>query len=333
MRKNAFTTGTIDPDTHRAWFRKRLRDVGNCRLYVVETEEGLPVGHVRFERPHGPWEIHYVLDSRSRSQGLGSQPLEAAMRGLRGDTDEAVLFGPVNDANRISARLFEEPSFKPAKGSSRRALSLAVCSDRGSWINASVPELILGWLCDGHRVVWTHNADELQGGDLCFYLSYGRIVDAKVRSRYRHNLVVHASDLPHGRGWSPASWLILEGAEQIPVTLFEAVDDVDAGPIYLQDWISLEGTELSGEWRALLAAAMLKLARSFIEKYPSVLDDAREQSGVPTIYPRRRAKDSRLDEARSLADQFNALRIVDNESYPAFFVYKGKTFVIRVSRQ
>lgn len=333
VRKNAFTTGAIDPDTHRAWFRKRLRDLENCRLYVVETDEGLPVGQVRFDRPHESWDLHYVVDSRARTKNIGRQLVETAVRRLRWETDEAVLFGQIKGDHGVSERAAEDLGLKTGSCPSKQALSITVCSDRSSWINASLPDLLLGWLCDGHRVVWTHQADELPGGDLCFYLSYGRIVDAEVRSRYRHNLVVHASDLPHGRGWSPASWLILEGAEHIPVTLFEAVDHVDAGPIYLQDWISLEGTELSGEWRTLLAAATLQLARSFVDEYPRVLNGAREQSGVPTIYPRRRAQDSRLDEARSLADQFNALRVVDNESYPAFVVHKGKKFVIRIYRQ
>ena len=92
---------------------------------------------------------------------------------------------------------------------------------------------MLDWLADGHSVAWAHAANDLLGGDMCFYLSYGRIVDAQTRARYRNNLVVHESDLPKGRGWSPMSWQILEGAHRIPVTLLEAVDEVDAGPIYL----------------------------------------------------------------------------------------------------
>lgn len=191
-------------------------------------------------------------------------------------------------------------------------MSIAICSDATSWINAWIPELLLGWLAEGHDVAWVHAAEDLPGGDLCFYLSYGKIVGAATRARYRNNLVVHASDLPRGRGWSPASWLILEGADRIPVTLFEAVDDVDAGPIYLQEWIDLDGAELLDEWHAKLAVTTSNLARRFVAGYPRSSERAREQAGEPSFYSRRRARDSELASNRTLAEQFNLLRIVDN---------------------
>lgn len=43
------------------------------------------------------------------------------------------------------------------------------------------------------------------------------------------------------------TWQILEGASSIPITLFEAVADLDAGPIHLQQEITLHGHELVDE--------------------------------------------------------------------------------------
>ena len=40
------------------------------------------------------------------------------------------------------------------------------------------------------------------------------------------------------------TWQILEGASTIPITLFEAVADLDAGPIYLQQQIALMAMSL-----------------------------------------------------------------------------------------
>lgn len=209
-------------------------------------------------------------------------------------------------------------------------LCIAVCSDAASWINESIPELVFGWVAQGHRVVWAHKAGQLPGGALCFYLSYGRIVDPKTRARYQHNLVVHESDLPKGRGWAPMSWQILEGAQRIPVTLLEAVDAVDAGPIYLQDWIELRGYELNPEWRALQAEATNRICRRFVERYPDVLTEAREQIGAPSFYSKRGPEDSRLNPSETLASQFKLLRVVDNVRYPAFFEIDGEKFVVRI---
>ncbi|WP_253489886.1 hypothetical protein [Methanocalculus alkaliphilus] len=91
-------------------------------------------------------------------------------------------------------------------------------------MNAFIPELLINWTYDWHEVRWGHEAANLPEGDICFYLSYGKIINATLLSRHSNNLVVHASDLPRGRGWSPMTWKIIEGENDIPVTLFEAVN-------------------------------------------------------------------------------------------------------------
>jgi len=79
-------------------------------------------------------------------------------------------------------------------------LRISVCSDAGSWNSPYIPELLLDWLTDGHEVRWAHEATTLPDGDICFYLSYGNIVGPDLLRRHKNNLVVHASDLPKGRG-------------------------------------------------------------------------------------------------------------------------------------
>ena len=51
------------------------------------------------------------------------------------------------------------------------------------------------------------------------------------------------------------TWQIPEEVCSTPITLFEAVADLDAGPIHLQQQITLQGHELVGEWRVLQACA------------------------------------------------------------------------------
>ena len=146
--------------------------------------------------------------------------------------------------------------------------SIAICSDKTSWINASIPAFLLQWLAAGHQCAWSHDAGELSGGDLCFYLSYGKIVGKTVRSWFDHNLVVHASDLPNGRGWSPTSWMILEGATRVPVTLLEAADKVDAGKIYAQEWFELEPDDLIDDWQQKLSSVTGNLVvDSYVDSY------------------------------------------------------------------
>ena len=86
---------------------------------------------------------------------------------------------------------------------------------------------------------------------IVFILSYFKIIKEKFLTQHDHNLVVHESDLPRGRGWTPLFWQILEGKNTIPIVMFEATDKIDEGPIYFRDIIRLEGHELHDEIKSV----------------------------------------------------------------------------------
>ena len=127
------------------------------------------------------------------------------------------------------------------------------------------------------------------------------------------------------------TWQILEGASSIPmITLFEAVADLDAGSIYLQQKIALQGQELAEEWRVLLAQATLDLCLAWFDRHQEVVHAAQPQHGEASNYRRRRPIDSQLDPELSLAEQFNVLRVVDNQRYPAFFHWRGRRYILNI---
>lgn len=179
---------------------------------------------------------------------------------------------------------------------------ISVCSDAGSWINTSMPELLLGWLVEGHEVRWVPDAAALPEEDVCFYLSYGRVVGANLLARHTNNLVVHASDLPKGRVWSPLTWQILEGKGRISVTLFEAAEKVDCGSVYKMTSVNFTGIELNDELRSAVAQATIDLCRFFVKKYPTVVKTGFSQNGEPTFYARRSPRDSFIDIDRPLRE-------------------------------
>ena len=112
--------------------------------------------------------------------------------------------------------------------------------------------------------------------------------------------------------------------------LFEVVERVDSGDIYLQEWLEFEGHELIDELRQAQAAATLHLCREFANRYPEVLKSAKPQVGKESFYLRRKPKDSQLDVSCSLAQQFNLLRVVDNAKYPAFFELHNRQYSLKV---
>lgn len=178
----------------------------------------------------------------------------------------------------------------------------------------------------GINVRLIHKHEEVEQGDILCLLSCEKIFRALHLNKY--NLVVHESDLPKGKGWSPLTWQVLEGKREIPVTLFEAVEQVDAGPVYGQEILQLDGTELLAELKHMQGEATTKLILNFIYKYPDV--SGREQEGQSTFYKKRGPGDSELDVNKSIAEQFNLLRVCDNEQYPAFFKYRGKKYKLKI---
>jgi methionyl-tRNA formyltransferase len=126
------------------------------------------------------------------------------------------------------------------------------------------------------------------------------------------------------------SWQVLEGKNLIPITLFEAAETVDAGVVYARGEIALEGHELVDELRAKQWDKTRELLLGFLKRHPHNVGVA--QTGEESFYPRRGPADGRLDLDRPLREQFNLLRISDNERYPAFFEAAGHRYVLKIEK-
>jgi methionyl-tRNA formyltransferase len=164
--------------------------------------------------------------------------------------------------------------------------------------------------------------------EVVFILSYFKKVPVNCLEKHKHNLVVHESNLPKGKGWAPLFWQILEGKNKVPIVLAEASEKIDGGRIYLKDYIYLEGHELHDEIRKKQADKTIKLCLNFLKSYETL--QAHEQRGKSTHYRKRIPQDSELDINKSIKSQFNLLRIVNNDKFPAFFKYKGEKYILKI---
>jgi len=199
----------------------------------------------------------------------------------------------------------------------------------GSWIIPYAKDLVIKLNEGGNDSRIIHDHDEVSEGDiLCLLACEKKFKKLKLN---HHNLVVHESDLPQGKGWSPVTWQVLEGKHEIPVTLFEATDSVDGGPIYAQKYMMLEGTELLPEIKHMQGLVTQQLILDFVMRYPDI--KSIEQKGEETFYQRRTFKDSELDLNKTLAEQFDLLRVCDNERYPAHFAYRNHRYIIKIYKK
>lgn len=212
----------------------------------------------------------------------------------------------------------------------RLTITLLVDNPR-SWFMPYALELVSELKASGHVVWLLADAETIPTGDIAFFLSCEHIILKRIRERNTYNLVAHSSDLPRGRGWSPLTWEVLGDASTLMTVLFEADDDVDAGPIHAWNVIGLEGYELLDELHAKQAEAIKALVAGFVHEYPP--SRPQQQTGDPSYYRRRSAADSELDANKTIAEQFNLLRVVDNDAYPAFFLYRGHRYVLRITKE
>jgi methionyl-tRNA formyltransferase len=210
---------------------------------------------------------------------------------------------------------------------------ITIVTDKNNWINGYIPQWIESLKPRNNHVTWVHDVKAIQPGLLAFFLGCEEIVGRSLLNLNQHNLVVHASDLPQGKGWSPLTWKILGGENQIPVVLFEAAELVDSGRIYLKHTMEFTGLELIGELRDELAITTFKLCNQFIEQYPSIVEQALEQNGEASFYPRRTPQDSRLRPELSIQEQFQMLRVADNEKYPCYFELGGETYILKIEKR
>jgi methionyl-tRNA formyltransferase len=206
-----------------------------------------------------------------------------------------------------------------------------LCSDTSHAIYPHLKNWVKGASAH-HDVELLQKKAELTGGDILFLISCHEIISSRDRQKYATSLVIHASDLPEGRGWSPHIWQILEGRSDIVVSLIEAQDEVDCGPIWAQRHLVLEGHELGDEINDKLFAIELDLMDQALEiggrTMPQPQDDR-----TPSYYRRRTPEDSRLDPHRSIAEQFDLLRVADPIRFPAFFDLHGHRYFVRVEKK
>lgn len=181
-------------------------------------------------------------------------------------------------------------------------------------------------IVDSVSVIFQHS--EVEQGDVLCLVGCEKIFNKLELNS--SNIVVHESWLPKGKGFSPLSWQILEGKDEIPITLFEAQKEVDAGVIYFQECIKLSGNELNDELKHKQGILTNTLIEKYILSYPNI--KGKEQQGESTFYKRRTPKDSELNINKSIDEQFNLLRIVDNQNYPAYFIKNNVKYILKIEK-
>ena len=206
-----------------------------------------------------------------------------------------------------------------------------VCSDTGHPILAALQQ----WQAANsqqHEISIVQRKQDLDPSNLLFLISCHELITRTERDRHGAVLVIHASDLPRGRGWSPHVWQILDGRTDLTVTLLEAEDKVDSGRIWAQEHIHVPEHALFDEINLALFQAELKLMDFAVANVERIEPRVQQESVEATYYRKRTPDDSELDPEKSIAEQFDIIRVSDPDRYPAFFRLHGHTYKITLEK-
>ncbi len=69
----------------------------------------------------------------------------------------------------------------------------------------------------------------------------------------------------------------------------------------------------------------------FLKNFDNIVP--KDQKGKETYYSKRGVQDSKLDINKTIREQFNLLRIVDNQKFPAFFYYKNYKYILKIYKK
>lgn len=163
-------------------------------------------------------------------------------------------------------------------------------------------------------------------GEYLFLISCLDVVKDDIRSNFKNCYVIHESNLPNGRGWSPLAYQVLEGKSEITISVIKCADPVDSGDIVKQGKLYLDGSELSDEINKKAFYVKAGLILKAIQE-----PENRKQVGEVSYYKRRTPDDSELDVNKSIKEQFNLLRICEPR-FPAYFNHLGKRYEVSLKK-
>ena len=110
VRANSFDSSIILKKNHKKWLDFCLGNLKICKIFIVETKEGTPVGQVRFEKKNKKWYINYSLANFAREKKISTKLLKTAIYKFT-KNQKVMLIAEVKKDNPSSCKAFEKIGF------------------------------------------------------------------------------------------------------------------------------------------------------------------------------------------------------------------------------
>lgn len=149
-----------------------------------------------------------------------------------------------------------------------------------------------------------------------FFPHWSYIIPREVYQNFEC-IIFHMTDVPYGRGGSPLQNLIARGIYETKVSALRCEAELDAGPVYTKQPLSLYGTAEEIYIRAG------KIIERMIAEIVLNQPHPRPQQGEVVCFSRRKPSDSDISNLTQLEQVFDFIRMLDAEGYPNAFIESG----------
>jgi methionyl-tRNA formyltransferase len=166
--------------------------------------------------------------------------------------------------------------------------------------------------------------------DICLCGGWSQIINEAVLDiPDRGFLGLHSSRLPEGRGGAPVNWSLIDGADEVWISLFYYEPGVDAGDVLTQGSVPVEPRDDVRTVFDALATQACRLVSAVRSDLEAGTVEAEPQSPAAATYrPRRQPQDGIIDWHREPRAQCDWIR-AQTKPYPgAYSFYRGTKLTI-----
>jgi len=198
-----------------------------------------------------------------------------------------------------------------------------------------VSDLVADTACELHETTDINSTETVEwlttiDPDLCLCGGWSQIIDEAVLDvPDRGFLGFHSSHLPDGRGGAPVNWSLIDGANEVWISLFYYELGVDSGDVLAQGSVPVEQRDDIGTVFDALATEACRLTASVRSNLEAETVTAEPQSlSAATYRPRRQPQDGLIDWTRDADSQYDWIR-AQTQPYPgAYSFYQGTKLTI-----
>lgn len=167
--------------------------------------------------------------------------------------------------------------------------------------------------------------------DVFVMVGFPQVLGRKVRSIPRYGSInVHASPLPRYRGAAPLNWMLIYGEREGAITVLEADDGIDTGPILMQEPFPISKSANIRDITKHVNSRTPVLVDKVLADFPHLWNNRTPQIRTEGFFmTRRRPEDGLVDFSTLSASEIRNLARALVHPYPgAFFFYGGNRYRI-----